>query len=359
MTRRAQATHHLAAPAEPADAQDPRWLELPESRRAVAQERSRILDRYLTLDRRGAEDARRAAAELGVTRSYFYEMLKEWRERRSLLALVPYAKPLRKRADAPRLPAEVMSLLRKSIAERPGRAPRDILAEVSARWPHRTDLPTADALHDVIGEVLSAPSGGFSLNAADAEHAARAASFGEVVVVDHTAAASLFINSAEGPRRPIITLVMDLATTTVAGFSLGLGRPGASQVRAALQDAVRRSIGDDIAPTILVNTDWHHEWHELEEELRRAGGVPRMRRSPKLHFGTATQRLVGRSLGRLKLVPRKAHDPAAGAAEFDPAIHSALRLEEAIAVIENNSWAHAEPLLAGIEPRHIALNLTA
>ena len=343
------------------DAGSPEWLELPEAKKEIARTRARVLDAYLANRERNADLANRAANELGVNRARFFGLLKSWREQRSLVALVPHANTIRKRpAVAMADIGDARAIVTRLVSASRERSPAAVVASLMKAWPAEAAKPSGLQMVMLVREEIERPAQGFAIvpqpHDGDLE---TASSFGEVLVLDHTAPEDLYVHTDDGPVRPTLTLAIDLCTTTVAGLHVALHPPGPNGIEAALKDAAAGYLYDParewITPRLMLNVDWQPAWTDLCRELTDASQGLTVRRTPRLHHGRTTQRLIGRTLGRLRLAPRKSHDASRGRDGFDPSRHSPLSLEDALEVIRANAKLHAAPLMAGIESRRINL----
>ena len=366
MSRRAPPGHTLQELRHgPVDKAEAAWLELPSDKREIARARAQILDEYLALDRRGADDAMRASEKLGVNRAMFFRLLKRWREERALIALVPHARTTRKPSIGTAVDASTAAaIVSRVVGTSSERSPAKIVAAVLQNMLRDDPGPARETIRQLVQSELAKPAHGFGLLAApgpnDTVETARR--HGEVLVIDHTTPKELFVVSGQDTVRPTLTFAVDLLTTTVVGLHLSLEAPGPAQVIAALADAVRatrgnRGDGGAIRPRLMMNADWNPAWRRLQVDLEAVSAGLTVRRTPRLNHGLSIQRLVGRRLGRLILSPRKSHDPTRGRDDFDPACHAPMTTEEATEVIRANALLHATDLLTA-EPSAITLDLS-
>ena len=336
------------------DLHEPDWLELPIAKKEIALHRAKVLDDYLRLDQPGLGDANRAISSLGVSRSRFFQILREWRSHRSLVALVPHARTTRKAPASNVGKAIANKIVARAVGTTPERSPAKLLSKILSSWPVETARPAQPDLRNLVHQEIAKAAAGFSLVASGNSIGTveKAFEYGEVLVVDHTAPKNLFVSCADGAIRPTITLAIDLFTRTVAGVFISLDAPGATQAAAALADAVAASAGNtkkSIKPRVMLNMNWNSGWRALEAQLMATAADVIIRRTPKLNHGISTYRLIGSELGRLSLAPRASHDITRGRERFDTKHHFVLTFEEATKIIRSNVAIRSNELLAGIE----------
>lgn len=310
------------------DRNDPRWLAMPEAKKAIALRRASVFDNYGSLVRPSPDDLASALGELGLGRTRFYSLMRLWKRNRRLLELVPHAEP------------------RVSGGAGATSAAAEAADEIVSRVVH--------------GAVVGATAGNrsFSLNMKSGEGVV-AERFGEYLVVDHTHP-DLFVRLGEEEVRPELTLVIDLLTTTVLGSDLHVGGPTPAAVGRALVDAVDRADrlapgNDTIAPTIMLPTDWDPAWAELAHELGAAGAVVSPRRSAKLHRGHVTMRLIGGRLDTVKLLSRRPRHDFRTARSVDTR-HAVLTLDKAQVVLDAAILNRNNRLIDGPWPSRLALD---
>ncbi|NJR79169.1 hypothetical protein [Sphingomonas corticis] len=318
---------------------DPRWLELTLEKRAAALTRMAVIERYLSMERRSAQEADRCAAELGIGRSRFYGLCKLWERSRSPVPLAPYSEPVvpkRPSVKAERA-AEIETKVGSALASTRDRTPNAIVDTVARDWGEGTAPPARETLRRFVMQAIAREeTDGGEVLRREANEVARG--FGEVVVFDHCLV-DIFADDGPLPRRPTLTLAIDLFTGAPIGHAVAMAPPGPGMIVAAIEDATRRSAslaGDPVRPRIIVGSSYSADWTRLIERFRSSGIVMSGRRSPQLPFGAPTARLVGPRLGRLRLLARAGHEEDGATAGFDPAKHPVLTIEQARSVIVTN-----------------------
>ncbi len=326
-------------------AEDPRWLRVPLDRQSVALRRHRALSEYKageqTMDR-----AQRAADQAEMSVSSLYKLVKKWdcEKGPDLWALVPYSGSTYE--GIPRLPEETERVMRELIdaALADGiKGTIKITAAVKSRWPADgpkiPDPATIRSHVDSRGGFASVEKGSISLNTGQhaQETADAAETYGEVLVIDHTAA-DLFLDDSRGPIRATVTLAIDLHTASIAGRFVSRSGPSALHVLKALDDVQVRSRDVDgipIMPRLLYAATNGEEWRELVDTIAMRGLRAKVRWGTRLHFGGPTRRMIGTSVADLKLRSRKKHDVSRQTDVFDPTKHALVTSEKADLVIDD------------------------
>lgn len=326
-------------------ARDPRWLKLPAGRRQRALRRHEALLEY----REGPENMDRAqiaADKAGMSLSSLYKLLPKWEGPAGpdIWALVPYARSTY--LGQPRLDPETERTLHSLIEEAVADGVRGtvgISGEVVSRWPDAGPaMPASSTIRDHVdsrGGFASVEKGTISLNTGRhaQETADTATTYGEVLVIDHSAI-DLFLDHRKAPRRATITLALDLFSASIAGACISERAPDPALVVAALDDAGRRSSqsgGTAIKPRLLFSATNGEGWRALVEKIGQRGLTAKVRWGTRLHFGGPIRRIVGTKLADLRLLSRKSHSRSAAKDRFDPAVHALVTLEEARLVLND------------------------
>jgi hypothetical protein len=340
---------------------DPRWLRLSEERRALALGRAEVLASYDALPRRSAEAADEHAARLSLGRSRFFDLLRIWRRTGNPVDLAPHAEPSTKprtRMDDGRR-RKMEQVVEKAVTESKERSPATILAAAARLWTGGKP-PSSSTLRRQIDKVLSEERTRpqrISSRSLRSEGDERAGDHGEVVVVDHTAPA-FYVDAGDAKVRPTLTLAVDLFTGSVEGYSLSSGLPAPAMVVQALEDAERRgACGRDgratVRPRLVVSVAQSPEWRDMVAWLKRAGLPVTIRTG----YGVRIRRLVGPTMGDVRLHARKAHDLEQGRRDYDPSRDVVLTMAEARMVIEEGISRANEGLFTHVVPRRIVVGL--
>ncbi len=324
---------------------NPEWLRVPVKKREQALVRHEALVSYVAGEKT-VKRAEAAALTTGVSLRTFYNMLADWDQEDgpNIWALVPHWK--NKYAGQPRLSANAEKILRQLIDDviaENVRGTHLITKEVVNRWPEDGEiiptLPTVRQHVDSRGGFDIVEKGTISLNAGDhaQETSDEAITFGEVLVIDHTAV-NLFLDDLKAPRRATLSLAIDLHTASIAGLCVSDAPPNPALVLATLEDAAERTAsgnGNPIRPRLLFAGTNVGGWHELVEKLNERKLTAKVRWGTKLHHGGPIRRMIGTRLADLELHARKTHARSSASDRFDPAKHALLTLYEANLVIED------------------------
>lgn len=349
---------------------DPRWLEMPGHRRAIALKRMESLLEYESLKPPSQLDRERIAASMKVGRARFFHLLKTWRLTESPVELAPYASPVRQTRSTmdARRAERLEALCREVTAGSTDRTIATLTERIQGDWdPRLGAVPARATIRRYLAEASRAflPMAGLldggvrastSLPTFKSDRTEVAWAFGDTLVVDHMAA-DLWVVANGAARRPLVTLAIDLFTGTAVGAVLHADAASPVAVEAALRDAARRSSGSGgkaRRPRISLSATFAAEWDDLVSRLVGAGLAVSIARSSKLQHGAPGKRLLHGRLGRLKLLARKGHLADGGVAEHDPARHSILTIEEARRVLEVNMECHIEEI-GGVSPLAIDL----
>lgn len=172
--------------------------------------------------RKAAEDA---AAGLGLRVAQFYNLVGAWRVVGRPEAIAGSGRP---RSRPSSMGEEQAELIDGVVAENARLPARELIAEVARRareagvtMPHATTI----ARHVRRTRPACLPD---DLNQFD-------------VIVDHTVL-DLTVDYGEAPRRPLATIVIDVAAEAVVGLALSPGMPQPAGTAAAILDALGRSL---------------------------------------------------------------------------------------------------------------------
>ena len=296
---------------------DPDWLMLPLARREVALHRWGVMLDYERHADPGEPEAQKAAGSIGVTTGQFYRLRRRWLEGRSIFSLVPYGTP--GTARKPKLDKDVSDavtdLVTTAITKGGFRSHSQILKFIQNEWSLDKPIPSHMTLRKGISlalEDLTDVSGNLLLDSAiiPQNWIQSAKGYGDAVVVDHQAL-QVFVASEGGPVAPIATLVIDLYTSSIFGFHLSFGAPGSLQFEAALRDAEKRSlesrVGSDqpIAPRLAFQCGGGSDWSKILDRIAKSETVANVVRAQRPSYGDTITRLIGGTIGDVKLTTRR------------------------------------------------------
>lgn len=323
--------------------------------------------------------ATEAAKALGISRSLLYRLVARFRAEPQLSSLLP-GKPGRKR-EPHRLPKARERLIVETIEdvylqrERPRVA--DLMRVVNARC-HAAGLAAPDyrtvkrRIADIDLRTLTARREG-----------ARAARerFGPVqtsslnpehplalVQIDHTMVDVMVVDERDrlSVGRPWVTLALDVATRVVLGFSVSLDPPSTVSVALVLTHAV---LPKDVwladrelevpwpmfgMPRIL-HVDNGKEFHSdaLARAARQHGIQLEFRPRARPHFGGHIERLIGRMMGAVHLLPGSTSGNTEEKGDYDAercAVMTLLELERWLALEIGGVYHHSVHSALGTTP---------
>lgn len=305
---------------------DPKWLVLPLAQRNELLLRHSVFERYHALTRPSAADAEKCAAEAGMKLRNFYRVYKAWASAgRTPLDLIPY-KGLRGERKSKLANPEIAEAIRKLVDtvlnKDPVAPPRKVIRYVKDNWSRPEKLPSDVTLrnfHDKAVRDRKVQPGSLTISFSNMpqEEVVHASTFGEVLIVDHTAPAKVLING-EPASTPTITLAIDLWSGLPLGVAVSAEAPSTSVAIDALWDAQRRlkvlvKTTETIKPRILYASTFERSWDDFRNWFLKHDYDLIERRDVHLHHGGPTKRIVGSKLGGLSLQPKLAgRQPGAG-----------------------------------------------
>lgn len=334
---------------------DPRWLTLPLGKRMIGQRRLEAILAYEKHVKPGDAEAQEAARSMGLTARQFYTLLGRWREARTVFSLLPHA-PVREEGKIdPDLSNYLRDFLQVSADASEGRSVTALVRQAKDCWPVDLRCPSDITLRRYITRILDDLAelrGSLSNNNSTSpqETVRPATCFGEVVVVDHSgldifvAQDPLDVGGAaavSGPRRPLITLALDLFTRTVLGYAISYDKPGPRQVLDALRDVDARGVATDalrecaFTPRLVFACTRSPIWKPLLQKIAARGIEADVRRTDRLHFGGPIKRIVGQELGLIPISRNKGHDLANAARQFNSENSRLVSEAELHELIEN------------------------
>lgn len=347
-------------------ASDPAWLTLPIMRRELALRRRKAMLEYEENAEPGDAEAQRAADKMGLTVGQFYRLRRQWNRERSIFSLIPYGR--RGVARKPKLDSEVSDavsrLVTTAVAVDGVRTPAEILRKIRREWSLDKPIPSHMTLRNRISDALAAlegVSGNIVLNNADLpqELIESATSYGEAVAIDH-APIDLFLALEAGPSPALLTLVIDLFSTSICGFHVSSSAPGPTQVLEALRDAESRSHRESrpqtaaIKPRLVFACSHAPAWRPLLDEVARLEIEASVRKTRTLHTGGMVARLIGREIHSVKLSPRK----RVGELIFNPERDALVSLKELQNLLEASvSKFNSKRISPGTTRRPLKLDL--
>lgn len=295
---------------------DPVWLMQPLERRQVALHRLNVMLDYERHQRPGDAEAEEAARRLGVTTGQFYRIRRQWTRDRDVLDLLPYGRPGATRK--PKLDQDVSDavddLIKRAVA-RGFRTPAEILRIIRDGWTLNKPVPSHMTLRKNISEAVEKAKGVagglvFLSKNIPPEALESATEYGQVMAIDHICL-QVFVATEGGPVAPIITLAIDLFTSSICGFHLSFGAPGPLQFEAVLRDTEVRSEREaqthttNLKPRLVFAVGGGSGWAKLLSRIESGGYDADVRASQRLDFGETISVLIGASIGPVKFATRR------------------------------------------------------
>jgi putative transposase len=326
-------------------ASDEEWREAERRERII-----RPLAQRLRLTAGELADATRA---LGLKRTRIYDLVALYRERPLTSTLIP-PKPGPQRGRR-LLPTEVEAVIEKGIGEYYMTRQKPTVTGLWRYVKHECrakglTAPSAKALGTRVAQqdrkaVVLAREGA---KAAQDQFAPVIGEYGadyalQVVQIDHTRVDVIVVD--EVMRRPLgrpwLTLLVDIASRTVAGFYLTLEAPSATSVGMAVRHAVlpkgiwlaERGI-DALWPVSgipdVLHMDNAREFHSkaLKRGCAEYGIDPQYRPVATPHFGGHIERLIGTMMGSVHLLPGTTFSSIQEKGDADPEKTAVMTLTE-------------------------------
>lgn len=260
-------------------------------RRDEVRRRIDVIQRYLLAPgRRAAEDC---AAELGLRHAQFYNLVRAWR----LSGRPEMVDPGRRRPRGTTMSPAQRRLVDDVVAA-DCRAPATTLIDrvFSAAEDGGIDMPHREVIARRVRRVRP------GLLPTDVK-----AQFD--LIVDHTVLDMPVDYGGEGPRRPLLTALIDTVSDAIVGIALSPGTPGPATTAAALADAARRGMcalgdGSGDRPTVGIVAMHVDEVSDLAPLMEGAGMGAEALLTGAHGAGRAIEALVGASRDGIRLKPR-------------------------------------------------------
>jgi hypothetical protein len=291
---------------------------VPQKWREVTRTRYYAVTDYLNAGEDGPLLVDVLCRRLGVGRTLFYQLVRLYRESGNPALLAPWAKrpDTRPRVD-PEVTSHIEAAADRLIADMVTQSIEPVAQAVLRDWPLHLKRPGISYVRKLVGRLkeehekkTTTPRLVQNDGESPAELAVEARWPLDVLVVDHSAIEVLVLCDEEFTV-PVVTTVVDLFTRCPIGAALNVLEPNPIHVRGALADAAAfgTRLGNVPAPRIVVSTTFGSDWGELTHELLSTGATVVARRTPRLHHGGPTRRLIGSALAGYPVAPRLAHRP--------------------------------------------------
>lgn len=318
---------------------------------AVAREA--VIRRLVSLDCPGRSDFFRACRDLGLKRTRLYELIRAYREHPVTSSLLP--RPGGTRQGSRRLPDETEAVIAEALRDfyktrqkpsinRLHKEIRGLCRSRGVRAPSWHALKARIEAMDP-AELTKAREGSKAardrFHPVPGEYAAECAF--EVVQIDHTLVDVIVVDRRyrRPLQRPWLTLAIDIASRTVAGFYLTLEAPSTVSVALAIQHVVQpkevwlAGLGIDAKWPACGFPDAIHLDNAKEfrsRALQRGAeeyGIELIHRPIATpHYGGHIERLIGTMMGAVHLLPGTTFSDIDERGSYDSAAHATMTLDE-------------------------------
>lgn len=318
--------------------------------------KAEIVRRLNEMPRRSAEDVRKAAESINISRTMMYYLLARWRKNGSVAtALLPQQRGPRP-GTVSRIPQNVEAIVESAIGDiwlnRQQASMEAVVKEVRFRCRQANLKPPSPT---TVRCRIAAQNGEMTLKARRGARAARAkyrpvtGHFPEtswplqVVQIDHTLVDAIVVDQIH--RRPIgrpwLTLAIDVHTRMVAGFLLSLEPPQATSVALCLAHAVLpkeqwlsryRVEGNwpvwGRPDTIHVDNGKDFRSEALSRGCQQYGITLDFRPVRRPQYGGHIERLIGTLMGQVHLLPGTTFSNIHEKGDYDAEKHACMTLDE-------------------------------
>ncbi|MBY0282400.1 MAG: hypothetical protein K2W81_00395 [Sphingomonas sp.] len=194
-------------------------------RRDEVRRRILVVERFIAAPGRRAAEA--AAAELGLRPAQFYNLVRAWRLKPEPEAMMGRHAP---RNTSPRIAKSVLDLIDEVIAADGRAAAGAVIDAVAAAAAKKgISLPNSSTVARYVRRKRPTLLTNEQRSRLD-------------LIVDHTVI-DLAVDFGDGcARRPLATLVIDVASETPVGLAISNGTPASAHTATAMLDALRRGI---------------------------------------------------------------------------------------------------------------------
>jgi hypothetical protein len=271
------------------------WSEIPVDRRPEVRRRIAILDRFFAIENPSAEDRRLAAEEIGISASMFSTLARAWARSKNPAHLPGARTRSHDRPAGRSVPPGTEAIIAAVIRELgPAVEPSEGIREVEARCQAAgLKAPTRPTLRrrfrmaaDPDGPAPPQPTEGLTID---------------------SCALDLPTLVGDDLRLPVVTAAFAEPGGRIIGYRCTFERHSAKAAATLIRDLIRAE-PFPLAPQIVLVAAFELEWRLLGELLRDCGFATEQRiKMASREF----RRLVGESLGGVRLAQRKTTDPSA------------------------------------------------
>lgn len=132
-------------------------------------------------------------------------------------------------------------------------------------------------------------------------------------MIDH-APLSIFVAQSLMAVTPIVTFAIDLFTKSVLSFHVSGGRPGPDEMLAVIAKAEKvtsleeTGLEDPVRPRLIFTCNNSPGWKALLDRMAASGVLGHLRRSQNQYWSGMVGRLIGSSIGSIRLLNRNTKD---------------------------------------------------
>jgi putative transposase len=330
------------------------WREASDSEWSIARDREAVIQPLAALDRVSQAAIEDASERLGLARSSVYRLINRYRKRPRTSSLLPLQRG--RAPDSWTLDAKREALLNATMGDfylKPQKPTiQALFREVRLRF---TEAGLAPPNYRTVRRRISTLDPKQVTAAREGTKAARdrfgpvAGSFRtngplDVVQIDHTLVDVIVVDREERLPigRPWLSVAIDVATRTVAGFSVSLDPPSSLSVSLVLSHAVLLKAAW-LADRDLDSLDWPvagipkaihldnaQEFHAeaLVRGCQEYGIQIDHRPIGKAHYGGHIERLIGTVMGAVRLLPGATFSNVEQRREYDSEANAVMTLPE-------------------------------
>lgn len=286
---------------------------LPREKQEAVLSRLEVIDRYLRIDAPRAEDAQKAADDLGMQQRNFYRLVDKLRRHGPVAGLARGYRTRRPPSAADGLGDVADDAIFDLLADHPTASLSEVRAAVIEACKRKGSAAPSDAAIRRRLNALRSPAGASELAADDVDRI-----FGRSVLLDQTAL-SLPVQTPDGPSLAVGTFIVDVGTRLILGLGFTPSKiPGASLKRAVEDVEARQgtlATGSFPISEVLEELHWVVP-NGLEDKVEQWARNMALNdilgsfsaRGERRH-GQRLLRLLGAKFGGYELMPRLTGSP--------------------------------------------------
>lgn len=341
------------------------WLGMHSDKRQLAADRIEAIERHLTGEASTSAEAAARAAKLGLGKSRFYQMIKDWTVTGSLTAVVPHLKPRKPRRPtlAPEVERIVNQIVCSTLTQNAAASSYEITARVrKACQDAELKPPAAVTIRNRVSQARAAlPPGSATIPTARAQTRTQTAlqapsGPGDMLVLDHIAASYLILEPSQNePSCAHLMLLLDEYSRLILGHAVSAGKPSHENARSAAHNAIERlsrpplcRVSSWCSPTqmrIRRTEPLSLEWIKFVQRLSKSTITVRSEEMTPNLDGAWIRRIIGPSLGAVAFVTSR---PRPTGSEAKP--WPTVTLMQFEALVRNAITAYNDAQILNVEP---------